>query len=194
MLELLEGLRQCWASLPLLDQQLKRRRCRGSFMLMSRWKNTVKPAVINQWIIACRKPTRFDEADLGIMSSLISRFCQTAAEKKGLYIIFTPKILTPVLRTRLGFMNLVKGEICLGPTIHEKKSWIEDDSKKQGRQTQSNEPGDRRSIIRMIFGRLPEEYMRWFNEMPSKEVFLPISPLANRVLLWISSAKRSNNG
>lgn len=37
-LELLEGLRQCRVSLPVLNQQLKRRRCRGSFMLMSRWK------------------------------------------------------------------------------------------------------------------------------------------------------------
>lgn len=35
---------------------------------------------------------------------------------------------------RLGFMNLMKDDICCGPTIHVKKPWTEDDTKKKGGQ------------------------------------------------------------
>lgn len=62
----------------------------------------------------------WSKVDLGIMSRFISRFCQTAAEKKYLYPNVKPKILTLVLLTRLGFMNLIEDDMYYGSSIFAK--------------------------------------------------------------------------
>lgn len=130
-LGLLEGLRQCGVSLPVLNQKLKRRCCCGSFMLMSRWKNAVKSAVINQREKSLSESQRFVRGRSRDHVTLYQSILPDRRRKEGL--IHNRQAENPYAR-RLGFMNLMKDDICCGPTIHAKKSWIEDETKKKGGQ------------------------------------------------------------
>lgn len=90
-----------------------------------------KCRVINQREKSLSEARRLVEADLGIMSRFISSILPDRRRKEGL--IHNRQAENPYAR-RLGFMNLMKDDICCGPTIHVKKAWTEDDTKKKGGQ------------------------------------------------------------
>lgn len=77
-----------WVSLPVLNQQLKRKHCRGSFNVDEQMENR------SSHLQYCQNQSGLVEVGIGIMSRFIY---QSILPDSGLYPNVKPKILTLVL-------------------------------------------------------------------------------------------------